>query len=516
MIEAAADPRFKLELPGGPAGAQPAARADRARGDRRARRRPQRPRRRGGARRPPGRRRHASVRRRRRRAEPRRALRPDGGRVRRDRAPPARVRAAGARRRRRRRPVARRLQRPAPVAAGDRRPGRQRARTTAAATPAWPRSGPRSPSSCRARACRPRSARGRRSPTRWPGARPRGPCRSRGAGGGSCGRIPSSARSRCACPTPRPRSRTRPRSSRSCTRSPATWPRSTTPASRSPTADTWRLEENRWSAARWGMDAELADLRTGARTPVRELLAALVAELAPAAARLGCTAELADVAAAGGRQRRRAPAPCRRGGRRRRARGGRVARRRVRAESRLRAGPERVGRAVGATRPPGRRRDRRVAVADATAGMRGWSCARTAAALPSRRAADLAEPECDLLDDDASPLSAPASELLRRLPQQQPHVPAPLPGTRRARGEAGPARARRGRRARRLRAAVRPRALRDGRLPRRQGQEVRPAGLRLRPGRDPGRGRALRPRAAHPGARAPARARRRSWPSSTA
>ncbi len=39
------------------------------------------------------------------------------------------------------------------------------------------------------------------------------------------------------------------------------------------TADTWRLEENRWSAARWGMDAELADLKTGARTPVRELLA---------------------------------------------------------------------------------------------------------------------------------------------------------------------------------------------------------------------------------------------------
>jgi carboxylate-amine ligase len=75
-----------------------------------------------------------------------------------------------------------------------------------------------------------------------------------------------------------------------------------------PTADTWRLEENRWSAARWGMDAELADLRTGARTPVRELLAGLVTELAPAAARLGCTAELAGVtelAAANGAVRQR-------------------------------------------------------------------------------------------------------------------------------------------------------------------------------------------------------------------
>jgi carboxylate-amine ligase len=61
------------------------------------------------------------------------------------------------------------------------------------------------------------------------------------------------------------------------------------------TADTWRLEENRWSAARRGMDAELADLATGGRTPARERLAALLAELAPVAERLGCAAELATV-----------------------------------------------------------------------------------------------------------------------------------------------------------------------------------------------------------------------------
>jgi carboxylate-amine ligase len=60
------------------------------------------------------------------------------------------------------------------------------------------------------------------------------------------------------------------------------------------TADTWRLEENRWSAARWGMDATLADLATGVRTPARECLAALVAELAPVAEQLGCAAELAS------------------------------------------------------------------------------------------------------------------------------------------------------------------------------------------------------------------------------
>jgi len=76
-------------------------------------------------------------------------------------------------------------------------------------------------------------------------------------------------------------------------------------------ADTWRLEENRWSAARWGMDAELADLRSGARAPARGRLAALVSDLAPVAARLGCAAELAGVqrlAAANGATRQRAVA----------------------------------------------------------------------------------------------------------------------------------------------------------------------------------------------------------------
>jgi glutamate---cysteine ligase / carboxylate-amine ligase len=66
-------------------------------------------------------------------------------------------------------------------------------------------------------------------------------------------------------------------------------------------ADAWRLEENRWSAARWGMDAELADLSTGARTPARECLEALLSELAPVAADLGCATELATAATLGER-----------------------------------------------------------------------------------------------------------------------------------------------------------------------------------------------------------------------
>ena len=64
-------------------------------------------------------------------------------------------------------------------------------------------------------------------------------------------------------------------------------------------ADTWRLEENRWRAARWGMDAELAHLATGAATPARDCLAELLEELAPYAERLGCAAELRDAARLG-------------------------------------------------------------------------------------------------------------------------------------------------------------------------------------------------------------------------
>jgi carboxylate-amine ligase len=63
--------------------------------------------------------------------------------------------------------------------------------------------------------------------------------------------------------------------------------------------DTWRLEENRWRAARWGMDAELADPATGRPVPARECLAALLEELEEHAERLGCARELRDAARLG-------------------------------------------------------------------------------------------------------------------------------------------------------------------------------------------------------------------------
>jgi carboxylate-amine ligase len=55
---------------------------------------------------------------------------------------------------------------------------------------------------------------------------------------------------------------------------------------------TWRIAENRWAACRHGLDARLADLRTGDVRPARERLAALLDELEPVAARLGCADEL--------------------------------------------------------------------------------------------------------------------------------------------------------------------------------------------------------------------------------
>ena len=62
-----------------------------------------------------------------------------------------------------------------------------------------------------------------------------------------------------------------------------------------PVHPTWRIAENRWLAARDGVDAELADLHTGESRPVRERMHDLLEALAETASELGCTAELAGV-----------------------------------------------------------------------------------------------------------------------------------------------------------------------------------------------------------------------------
>ena len=54
-----------------------------------------------------------------------------------------------------------------------------------------------------------------------------------------------------------------------------------------PVAETWRIEANRWSAARRGLDGTLADLVSGEPVPTRDRLRAVLAALAPTAERLG-------------------------------------------------------------------------------------------------------------------------------------------------------------------------------------------------------------------------------------
>jgi carboxylate-amine ligase len=59
-----------------------------------------------------------------------------------------------------------------------------------------------------------------------------------------------------------------------------------------PIHDTWRIEENRWSACRWGVEGEMRDLDSGEREPTRARLDRLLDELAPVAERLGCATEV--------------------------------------------------------------------------------------------------------------------------------------------------------------------------------------------------------------------------------
>ncbi len=79
-----------------------------------------------------------------------------------------------------------------------------------------------------------------------------------------------------------------------------------------PVAPTWRIAENRWWAARYGLEASFADLVTGEREPLRGRLERLLDELAPVAARLGCAAQLerarALASGPGGAGRQRAEA----------------------------------------------------------------------------------------------------------------------------------------------------------------------------------------------------------------
>jgi carboxylate-amine ligase len=55
------------------------------------------------------------------------------------------------------------------------------------------------------------------------------------------------------------------------------------------------LDENRWLAARHGLEAELLDHAGGGRRGVREMTAELLEELRPHARELGCADELEGI-----------------------------------------------------------------------------------------------------------------------------------------------------------------------------------------------------------------------------
>ena len=60
-----------------------------------------------------------------------------------------------------------------------------------------------------------------------------------------------------------------------------------------PPAPSWQIEENRWSACRYGVEGQMADLQTGAIRPTRDCLHDLLDALEPVALRLEAGAGLA-------------------------------------------------------------------------------------------------------------------------------------------------------------------------------------------------------------------------------
>ncbi|MGF6821244.1 carboxylate-amine ligase [Microbacterium sp. ZKA21] len=62
---------------------------------------------------------------------------------------------------------------------------------------------------------------------------------------------------------------------------------------RLPIMPAWFHRENKWRAARYGLDTELIVDADGTQVPVREHVSALLADLAPVAVDLGCAAEFA-------------------------------------------------------------------------------------------------------------------------------------------------------------------------------------------------------------------------------
>jgi glutamate---cysteine ligase / carboxylate-amine ligase len=64
-----------------------------------------------------------------------------------------------------------------------------------------------------------------------------------------------------------------------------------------PVPRSWIIRENKWRAARYGLDAEIILDDQGRLQPIREAIEELVEELTPVAKRLGCVEELRNALA---------------------------------------------------------------------------------------------------------------------------------------------------------------------------------------------------------------------------
>ena len=63
-----------------------------------------------------------------------------------------------------------------------------------------------------------------------------------------------------------------------------------------PKPTSWLVRENKWRAARYGLDARILIDDSGATRPLQDAVLELIDDLSPLAGRLGCSAELADAA----------------------------------------------------------------------------------------------------------------------------------------------------------------------------------------------------------------------------
>ena len=184
-------------------------------------------------------------------------------------------------------------------------------RSGAASRPASARAGRWSSPPSRARARRRASRTTTSTPRSWASSRRRAASPTTRTSGGTSACTRSGARSRCGSATPSRGSRTPSRSPPTARRSSSTTPSGSSAARRSPNFHRILTTENKWLAARYGLEAPLMDLATGRRNRVAlaQLVRRRLKELEPHARELGSERELEGIRDdPRARQRRRPPA----------------------------------------------------------------------------------------------------------------------------------------------------------------------------------------------------------------